>query len=40
LPSTYFMHPDRVPLDQVDLGIAGDRHLDGFGNDCEGLCGV
>ena len=39
LPSTYFMHPDRVPLDLVELG-AGDRHLDGFGNECEGLCGV
>jgi hypothetical protein len=39
LRATCYMHPDRVPLDQVELG-AGDRHLDGFGNECEGLCGV
>jgi hypothetical protein len=34
-----YMHRDRVPLDQVDLGIA-TLEPDGFGNECEGLCGV
>lgn len=36
-----FMHPQRVPLDQVDLSTAEDRgQLNLFNNDCEGLCGV
>jgi hypothetical protein len=34
-----FMHPDRVPLDQVDLSIDTSQP-DLFGNECEGLCGV
>ena len=34
-----YMHPDRVPLNQVVLtGV--DERLDPFDNECEGLCGV
>lgn len=36
-----FMHPQRVPLEQVDLRTpedAGQRDL--FGNECEGMCGL
>jgi hypothetical protein len=40
LRCTSYMHPDRVPLDQVNLGAGGDRRADLFGNECEGLCGV
>lgn len=36
-----FMHPSRVPLDEVDLSSAADRgQLDLFLNECEGMCGV
>jgi len=36
-----FMHPQRVPLDQVDLSTAEDRgQLNLFLNECEGMCGV
>lgn len=36
-----FMHPQRVPLDQVDLSTAEDRgQLNLFNNECEGMCGV
>jgi hypothetical protein len=34
-----FMHPQRVPLDEVDLSV-DNRQLDLFGNECEGVCGV
>ncbi len=39
-----YLHPRRVPLaqavshDEADVGT--DRHPDGFGNECEGHCGV
>ena len=39
LRMTEFMHPDRVPLDEVDLSV-DDRQPDLFGNECEGMCGV
>lgn len=36
-----FLHPSRVPLDQVDLSTEEERgQLDMFGNECEGICGV
>lgn len=36
-----FMHPQRVPLDQVDLSTAEDHgQLNLFLNECEGLCGI
>lgn len=39
--SEWFIHRDRVPLDQVDLSTAEDRgQLDLFNNECEGMCGV
>jgi len=34
-----FMHPQRVPLDEVDLSV-DNRQLDLFGNECLGMCGV
>jgi hypothetical protein len=41
LRSQQFMHPTRVPLDEVDLSTAEDHgQLDLFNNECEGLCGV
>jgi len=37
----WFVHSQRVPLDQVDLSTAEDRgQLDLFLNECEGMCGV
>ena len=39
-----YLHPRRIPLaqavrlDEAELGA--DRHPDGFGNECEGYCGV
>lgn len=37
----WFVHGDRVPLDQVDLSNAEDRgQLNLFNNECEGMCGV
>lgn len=37
----FFMHPDRVPLDQVDLSTEEERgQMNLFGNECEGMCGV
>ena len=39
-----YLHPRRIPLAQavrLDEGKLGaDRHPDGFGNECEGYCGV
>ncbi len=35
-----YMHPQRVPLDEVDLSVPVDPQLDLFGNECEGMCGV
>lgn len=36
-----YMHPQRVPLDQVDLRTAADfGQGDLFLNECEGMCGV
>lgn len=36
-----YMHPARVPLDQVDLSTAEERgQLNLFINECEGMCGV
>ena len=40
---TMFFHASRVPLDQVDLSTdieRGQGMLAGFGNECEGMCGV
>lgn len=37
----WFVHRDRVPLDQVDLSTAEDRgQLNMFNDECEGMCGV
>ena len=39
-----YLHPRRIPLahavslDEAELGA--DQHPDGFGNECEGYCGV
>lgn len=33
-----FLHPDRMPLDQVEF--KEDRNFQLFGNECEGMCGV
>jgi hypothetical protein len=36
-----FMHPSRVPLDQVDLSTPAERgQVDLFANECEGMCGL
>jgi hypothetical protein len=36
-----FLHPSRVPLDQVDFSTDEDHGQQVmFGNECEGLCGV
>jgi hypothetical protein len=37
----WFLHPDRIPLSDVDLLTAEDRgQLNLFINECEGMCGV
>ena len=36
----FFLHRDRVPLDQADLTDAAADQLDLFTNECEGMCGV
>lgn len=41
--SVPFLHKSLVPLDEVDLDTDIDRGqqiLNGFGNECEGMCGV
>ena len=36
-----FLHPERIPLDEVDFSTDLDRgQLSLFGNECEGMCGV
>jgi hypothetical protein len=35
-----FLHRSLRPLDQVDLSPPDDADIDGFGNDCQGVCGV
>lgn len=36
-----YMHPQRVPLPEVDLSTAADHgQVDMFKNECEGMCGV
>jgi len=36
-----FMHPSRVPLDEVDLSTPEEHgQLNLFNNECEGMCGV
>jgi hypothetical protein len=36
-----FMHPARVPLDQIDLSTWAERGQgDLFGDECEGMCGT
>jgi hypothetical protein len=36
-----FLHPSRVPLDQVDFSTDEDNGQQVmFGNECEGMCGV
>ncbi len=39
MESETFLHPDRIPLDQVDLDKE-DSQLDLFQNDCSGMCGA
>lgn len=37
----WFIHRDRVPLDEVDLSTAEDRgQINMFNDECEGMCGV
>lgn len=37
----WFVHRDRVPLDEVDLSTPEDHgQLNMFNNECEGMCGV
>lgn len=38
--STPYFHPDRVPLDKVDLDRDAPTNRDSFNNECEGMCGV
>lgn len=38
-PGEFFLHRDRVPLDEADLGQPDDQ-LDLFNIECEGMCGV
>lgn len=39
--SEWFIHRDRIALDEVDLSTAEDRgQLNMFLNECEGMCGV
>jgi hypothetical protein len=40
LTSTPFLHPSRVPLEQVDLSKPDHWQPSLFGNECEGMCGV
>jgi hypothetical protein len=41
LAAEQFLHPQRVPLDKVDLSTAEDHgQLNLFNNECEGMCGV
>ena len=39
-----YLHPRRIPLAQAvrldGAELGADRHPDGFGNECEGYCGV
>jgi hypothetical protein len=37
---TKFMHPQRVPLAKANLSPRLPAQPDGFGNECEGMCGV
>lgn len=43
IKSVSFLHAKRIPLDQVDFSTDTERGqgmLAGFGNECEGMCGV
>jgi hypothetical protein len=41
LRAEQFLHPQRVPLDKVDLSTPEDHgQLNLFNNECEGMCGV
>lgn len=41
LRAEQFLHPQRVPLDKVDLSTPEDHgQLNMFNNECEGMCGV
>ncbi len=41
LDGALFLHPDRVPLREVDLSTSEERgQLNMFENECEGMCGV
>ncbi len=35
-----FLHRACIPLSEVEFGNSGQLDFSGFGNDCEGLCGV
>ena len=40
LRGSQYLHPQRVPLDEVKLRGDHDDQPDLFGNECEGVCGV
>jgi len=35
-----FMHPKRLPMDQIDFSTPEEKQIDMFNNECEGMCGV
>lgn len=35
-----FMHPDRIPLGEVDFAAKESKQISLFGNECLGICGV
>ena len=38
--TTEFLHADRIPLSEVKFSDKNQMTLDGFGNECEGMCGI
>ena len=38
--TTEFLHADRVPLSEIQFSNKDQMELDGFGNECEGHCGI
>lgn len=41
MKSQCFLHSSRIPLDEVDLNEDQlEFDFDGFGNECEGMCGI
>lgn len=39
MKSSLFLHPDRVPIDEIDFGEASDS-VYSFRDECQGLCGT